>query len=219
MSGEEEEGWQWTGEEDIDWGEEPAVTSVSQTCVHCRSCCKLDQNFLSQFAVPVCFDCKRLPEYRLISKTRAAQEYLLNEAELGKLGSMQVRNPKLDRRNMMRLFLLQQVKAASSARWGGESGLEEEKSRRLRQQEKRAQKRPKFSLVAPSSAAPVGSKTADSVRKLVMTAAPSASTSKTVELPSRQHRHEFGEPTPTGREDEYEHACLKCGFSATFESF
>ncbi|KAH9256045.1 hypothetical protein BASA81_005821 [Batrachochytrium salamandrivorans] len=214
---EEEEGWQWN-EEDIDWGE-PEVTSVSQTCLHCRSCCKLDQHFLTQFAVPVCFDCKRLPEYRLISKTRAAQEYLLNDVELGKLGSMEVRNPKLDRRNMMRLFLLQQVKLASSNKWNGELGLEEEKSRRLRQQEKRAQKRPKFSLVAPSSVQ-VGSKTApaaESIRKLAMTSTPL--TTRAVELPSKQHRHEFGEATPTGEEDEYEHTCLGCGLTAKFESF
>lgn len=210
------------------------VTSISEHCMHCHSACKLDQQMLENFHIAVCFPCRRermQGEYKCISKTRASKEYLLNDAELGKLCSVQVRNPNLERRrNMMRLFLLAEVKKASYALWGEEDGLLQEKQRRRERLEaNRGNKKQKFSLVTPTGAAVARSSNKSeesaSVQRLLQAAkkpAAAAATAVSADalIMKRRHTHVFGDAVPTGvEEDEYCKTCVECGYRDVFESF
>jgi DNA-repair protein complementing XP-A cells len=98
----------------------------------CESCNKegtqfdLDDMFFAVFKVRVCSSCKRLDQYRLVTKTDAKKNYLLTEEELADssvLPHLSRPNPHSARWHNMQLYLCKQLAAFANAKWGSEQAL------------------------------------------------------------------------------------------------
>jgi DNA-repair protein complementing XP-A cells len=197
-------------------------------CAHCTSV-STDDRLLRDFGISVCYNCKkqRLEEYRCISKSKAAKEYLLNDQHFSKLKFATVINPKRIGWNDMKLYLLSQVKNAAVDVWGSLEGVEEEKKRRSEAKlTKGKKKRKKNELVGPieelNSGNSIIEKEVKRQRASASLSAPATSTPiKVAPLPNvfvKIHEHDFGPESATENPDEYKMVCKGCGVEVIYES-
>ena len=92
------------------------------------------------FGIQVCSSCRK--QLSFVSKTTAKQQYLLTDADLKLLKSMERKNPQHADWTAMKLYLERQVQEISYKKYGGQEGLEEEARRRVSKKlDKRIQQR------------------------------------------------------------------------------
>jgi hypothetical protein len=89
---------------------------LKHSCIECGKRTKAWQPILE---LHVCRSCQtKYPQYRLITKTRAAADYRLNAAELQTLRFLETRNPHYRTSAPMQLFLVSQVEELATRKWG-----------------------------------------------------------------------------------------------------
>jgi DNA-repair protein complementing XP-A cells len=123
----------------------PAATSAeSGTCTDCQNA-RSQAKFYEAFELRVCYDCQRANrgKYQLITKSKAKDEYLLNDRQLdetrGGLGNMRLPNPHDKRHADMRMYLRAQVEQLAFATWGSSEELLLEKEQRSENRLERAE--------------------------------------------------------------------------------
>jgi hypothetical protein len=84
----------------------------------CRGCKSIEQRplFHGLFRIHLCTQCRQSPKYILITATRAKQEYRLNNHDLSSLRVLKAINPHYKNAAPMRLYHIDEVKAASIAK-------------------------------------------------------------------------------------------------------
>merc|ERR1711916_17316 len=88
------------------------------------------------FGADVCDACRsQHDKFSLITKTEAANEFLLSTADFAQLRFIEKRNPHKSSWSQMKLYLLAQVEEISYSRYGGVEGLDQEYERRAAERE------------------------------------------------------------------------------------
>ena len=105
----------------------------------CATCGALaDAAFRTAFSIQTCNACwRRDPSLDLLNATDAARTYLLPQATLKCLPTLERENPRQPTWTPMRLFLRRHLVDHAHRRWGDEAGLEAERRRRAAAKVKR----------------------------------------------------------------------------------
>jgi DNA repair protein len=85
--------------------------------------------WLSAFGVALCTACRAADE--LVTKTAAKEAYLVSDADLAPLGTLQRENPRHAQFAPMRLYLASQVAAVAARKHGGAEGLQRARAARV----------------------------------------------------------------------------------------
>lgn len=88
----------------------------------------MDEKWYHAFNLALCYNCKG--QDGLISKSKAKTMFLLNDADLRPLGSLEKPNPQHQSWSSMRMYLLSQVKRAAVKKHGSLSAIESAKDER-----------------------------------------------------------------------------------------
>ena len=174
--------------------------------------------FYEAFGLSVCFDCQRVQraKFGVISKSKAKDEYLLTDRQIGELGCRVTPNPHDARYGDMKLYLRSQVGQLALRVWESDEALFEERERRSAERLQKAaakkrkvaagaDERPGFQQRAPPAAK------SKAGRGKAVPAAPWAATAR--------HEHEFGPGEPVGDDGvEFRRSCA-CGFEEVYEEF
>uniref|UniRef100_A0AC34Q681 Uncharacterized protein n=1 Tax=Panagrolaimus sp. JU765 TaxID=591449 RepID=A0AC34Q681_9BILA len=150
-----------------------------------------------------CRDMKRNePEYQMINRTTAKQEYLLKDEDFDyrkpPLMCISKKNPHNPRYGDMKLYLVAQVKERAISIHGSMEEIEELKRHRSMKREVMAEKRFEKKI----------KKMREELR---------SSESKSLDLKPKWHSHEFEEGKPIEGQKFYTKKCKTCDFEATFE--
>ena len=110
-----------------------------RTADDCDTCGALaDAAFRTAFSIQTCNACRRRdPSLDLLNATDAARTYLLPQATLKCLPTLERANPRQPTWTPMRLFLRRHLVDHANRRWGDEAGLEAERKRRAAAKVKR----------------------------------------------------------------------------------
>ena len=110
-----------------------------RTADDCDTCGGLaDAAFRAAFSISTCNACRRRdPSLDLLNATDAARTYLLPQATLKCLPTLERENPRQPTWTPMRLFLRRHLVEHANRRWGDEAGLEAERRRRAAAKVKR----------------------------------------------------------------------------------
>ena len=110
-----------------------------RTADDCDTCGALaDAAFRTAFSIQTCNACRRRdPSLDLLNATDAARTYLLPQATLKCLPTLERANPRQPTWTPMRLFLRRHLVEHANRRWGDEAGLEAERKRRAAAKVKR----------------------------------------------------------------------------------
>ena len=110
-----------------------------RTADDCDTCGALaDAAFRTAFSIQTCNACRRRdPSLDLLNATDAARTYLLPQATLKCLPTLERENPRQPTWTPMRLFLRRHLVEHAHRRWGDEAGLEAERKRRAAAKVKR----------------------------------------------------------------------------------
>ena len=110
-----------------------------RTADDCATCGALaDAAFRAAFSISTCNACRRRdPSLDLLNATDAAKTYLLPQATLKCLPTLERENPRQPTWTPMRLFLRRHLVEHANRRWGDEAGLEAERRRRAAAKVKR----------------------------------------------------------------------------------
>ena len=110
-----------------------------RTADDCATCGGLaDAAFRTAFSIQTCNACRRRdPSLDLLNATDAARTYLLPQATLKCLPTLERENPRQPTWTPMRLFLRRHLVDHANRRWGDEAGLEAERKRRAAAKVKR----------------------------------------------------------------------------------
>lgn len=114
-----------------------AVAHGSRGCAVCGSA-EIDAQLHGTFGVTVCTGCARDgDDYKLLSRTRAKEKFLLSDSDLAMLQFLSKPNPRNEAWKPVKLYLLRQCRALSWSRWGDAAGLEQERLARAARREQR----------------------------------------------------------------------------------
>ncbi|RXM97882.1 DNA repair protein complementing XP-A cells-like [Acipenser ruthenus] len=167
----------------------------------CEDCNKafMDSYLSNSFNLAVCDNCRdNENKHKLITRTEAKQEYLLNDCDLDKrepiLKFILRKNPHNSHWGDMKLYLKLQVVKRSLEVWGSEDALEEAKESRQETRDKRKQKQ--------------FDKKVKELRRAVR--------SSLWKKDSSSHKHDYG-PEEEIEEDTYKKICFTCGHELTYE--
>ena len=120
---------------------DPAATQPKKprTADDCGTCGGLaDASFRAAFSISKCNACRRRdPSLDLLNATDAARTYLLPQATLKCLPTLERENPRQPTWTPMRLFLRRHLVDHANRRWGDADGLEAERKRRAAAKVKR----------------------------------------------------------------------------------
>ena len=110
-----------------------------RTADDCGTCGALaDAALRTAFSIQTCNACRRRdPSLDLLNATDAARTYLLPQATLKCLPTLERENPRQPTWTPMRLFLRRHLVEHANRRWGDEAGLEAERKRRAAAKVKR----------------------------------------------------------------------------------
>eukprot|EP00510_Aplanochytrium_minuta_P003838 CAMPEP_0184012598 /NCGR_PEP_ID=MMETSP0954-20121128/4514_1 /TAXON_ID=627963 /ORGANISM="Aplanochytrium sp, Strain PBS07" /LENGTH=333 /DNA_ID=CAMNT_0026292629 /DNA_START=218 /DNA_END=1216 /DNA_ORIENTATION=+ len=102
----------------------------------------IDNKIFSHFRIPLCYECKSTdPKYKMMTKTRAKSEYLLNDKILDDLPWMEINNPRHGAWSRMKLFMTVQVEVACIKKYGSIHSMEEIRDKRVKQRIEKQQKK------------------------------------------------------------------------------
>ena len=121
---------------------------VNDKCVECESI-DIDVDYQRWFKINVCESCRKTDPYKLITKTKAKEDYLLTDPELRDselLPCIKKPNPHKSQWSEMSLYLRKQVEAFAFKKWNGMDEIEAEKQNRVEKYENQKQKRFKRKL-------------------------------------------------------------------------
>ncbi|GBF90282.1 hypothetical protein Rsub_02388 [Raphidocelis subcapitata] len=103
--------------------------SLVGACDRCGAAApRVDAQWLAAFGLALCGDCRRADG--LISKSKAKSLYLLSDADLRPLGSLEKANPQNKNWNAMRMYLASQVRGAAVKKHGSLDAIEAQKDAR-----------------------------------------------------------------------------------------
>ncbi|KAL1492947.1 hypothetical protein ABEB36_011108 [Hypothenemus hampei] len=152
------------------------------------------------FNCKCCDECKELETYKLITKTEAKANYLLQDCDLEKreppLKFIKRKNPHNVRWGDMKLYLELQVRNRAIEVWGSEEVLEEEKEKR--EEKKVISKAKKYNK---------------QLRELRM----NMRSSMYDRTSAASHTHDFGPEIYNEESDSYTRKCTTCPYEETFE--
>ena len=119
--------------------QEKTQSKKPRTADDCDTCGALaDAAFRTAFSIQTCNACRRRdPSLDLLNATDAARTYLLPQATLKCLPTLERANPRQPTWTPMRLFLRRHLVEHAHRRWGDEAGLEAERKRRAAAKVKR----------------------------------------------------------------------------------
>ena len=119
--------------------QEAAQSKKPRTADDCDTCGALaDAAFRTAFSIQTCNACRRRdPSLDLLNATDAARTYLLPQATLKCLPTLERANPRQPTWTPMRLFLRRHLVEHANRRWGDADGLEAERKRRAAAKVKR----------------------------------------------------------------------------------
>ena len=119
--------------------QEATTKKKPRTADDCDTCGGLaDAAFRAAFSIQTCNACRRRdPSLDLLNATDAARTYLLPQATLKCLPTLERANPRQPTWTPMRLFLRRHLVDHANRRWGDEAGLEAERKRRAAAKVKR----------------------------------------------------------------------------------
>ena len=119
--------------------QEKTQSKKPRTDNDCATCGGLaDAAFRAAFSISTCNACRRRdPSLDLLNATDAARTYLLPQATLKCLPTLERENPRQPTWTPMRLFLRRHLVEHAHRRWGDEAGLEAERKRRAAAKVKR----------------------------------------------------------------------------------
>eukprot|EP00511_Aplanochytrium_stocchinoi_P010962 CAMPEP_0204872506 /NCGR_PEP_ID=MMETSP1348-20121228/38357_1 /ASSEMBLY_ACC=CAM_ASM_000700 /TAXON_ID=215587 /ORGANISM="Aplanochytrium stocchinoi, Strain GSBS06" /LENGTH=306 /DNA_ID=CAMNT_0052027399 /DNA_START=35 /DNA_END=952 /DNA_ORIENTATION=- len=122
-----------TNGQDQDAEQQPGnKKEIIEKCIVCSKP-NVENKMLVHFKVAICYVCKSSdPQYKLMTKTRAKQEYLLNDKILDKMNSLSINNPRHGAWSSMRLYLTCQVQQACIQKYGSLEEMEKVKETRIR---------------------------------------------------------------------------------------
>ncbi|XP_071964379.1 DNA repair protein complementing XP-A cells-like [Antedon mediterranea] len=177
----------------------PDLTSDPYSCIDCQQGFR-DSYLVKHFDQHICDDCRNKDDrHELITKTDARNHYLLKDVDLDKrepiLKYILRKNPHNSKWGDMKLYLKKQVEEKALSIWESFEAIEEEKQKRVDNQEKA--KRKKFN------------KKIQALRKEVRTSLWTRDLS--------EHHHSYGEEVCIDEEnDMYSKEC-ECGHKLTYE--
>lgn len=95
------------------------MTNLKHECIKCSNKTTRIQPIVN---LPICKNCwskdELKKEYAYITKTRAKSEFRLNDKDLNKVSSFEVKNPIFATSYPMKLYLLNEIETLSNSKWG-----------------------------------------------------------------------------------------------------